>query len=154
MRSTHPGPETGNNSIEIVRGDTPFVSNWLDLQIDNFHIVKPLGPTDPMLTSLNQPLHWYSHFTDDGRTANDPRHLACGLPGLWAHSVVAVPAGAPHGQVLPAVHLLDRGRLGVQTHRPGRGENLFILLLITLSLWIRMNILAQQIRECAIYKLH
>ena len=85
-----------------------------------------------MLTSLNQPPLIFT-FSDDGRAADDPRHPACGLPGLRAHPAVAVPAGAPHGQVLPAVHLLDRGRLGVQTHGPGRGDHLFIFLFITLS---------------------
>ena len=38
--------------------------------------------------------------------------------GLWSDPTLAIPAGAVDGQVLPAVHLLDRGRLGVQAHRP------------------------------------
>ena len=80
------------------------------------------------------------HFPDDGGAAHDPRHPAGGLPGLRPHPAVAVPAGAPHGQVLPAVHLLDRGRLGVQTHRPGRGD--------------QNEYITKQIRECAIYKFH
>ena len=54
-----------------------------------------------------------------GRAADDPRHAAGRLPGLGPHPAVAVPAGAPHRQELPAVHLMDRRRLGVQAHRPG-----------------------------------
>lgn len=38
-----------------------------------------------------------------------------------SHPTVAVPPRAADRQVLPGVHLVDRGRLGVQAHRPGRG---------------------------------
>ena len=42
--------------------------------------------------------------------------------GLGSDPTLAVPAGAPDGQVLPAVHLLDRRRMGVQAHRPRWGQ--------------------------------
>ena len=44
------------------------------------------------------------------------------IVGLWSDPTLAIPARVVDGQVLPAVHLLDRRRLGVQAHRPGWGD--------------------------------
>ena len=49
----------------------------------------------------------------------DPSQRPCRLPGQRAHPAVAVPPGAADGQVVPALHRVDGGRLGVQARRPG-----------------------------------
>ena len=56
-------------------------------------------------------------IVDYGRTAYDPSNPPSWLPRIRTHPALAVPAGAVDRQVLPAVHLLDWGWLGVQTNR-------------------------------------
>ena len=150
MRSTHPGPETGNNSIEIWRGDTPFVSNWLDLQIDNFHIVKPLGPADPMLTSLNQPPLIFTFFRrwEGSRWSPPPCLRATRAPGpsSCGSSCSSSSRTSPASSSSPGPGTAGSSNSRTRT----RWSSVYISIYNTLPLWIRMNILAQQIRECAI----
>ena len=56
-------------------------------------------------------------IVDYGRTAYDPSNPPSWLPRIRTHPALAVSARAVDRQVLPAVHLLDWGWLGVQTNR-------------------------------------
>ena len=56
------------------------------------------------------------------RPVHDPSHAPGRIPGKRAHPTLAIPPRTAHGQILQAIHLLDGRRVGVQTHRPRRGE--------------------------------